>query len=227
MVGVVRPKRKKRQRVSWTPEQQQKFLAAAVQYRYYAAFCLMLYCGLRVGETSGLHWSDIGEDRVMVRRTTTRRGRQLNEGTPKTVRSERAIPIGQTALDALLEHKAMQEQEKAAAGDRWLDKAGRVFTTALGRPTSYDALKVELMRICRKAGLPYRGGPHHLRHVFGDNLAAAGVDAKTGSELMGHASSAFFLDNYTHPSAERLRAGVLKANEYGLNGSSNGVAKQS
>lgn len=225
MEGVVRPQYKKRQRISWTPGQQQKFLAVASKYKYYAAYYLMLHCGLRVGETAGLRWSDVGRDSVRVRYTARRQGRQLNEGTPKTVRSERAVPIDQSTLDVLLEYKAEQEQEKTEAGGRWLDQEGRVFTTALGRPAGYDVLRMGMVRICKQADIPY-GSPHHLRHVFGDNLAGAGVDARTGSELMGHASSAFFLDNYTHPNDERLREGVLKASRYSRNGNSNGVAEQ-
>lgn len=222
--GVERPRYAKPQRVIWTPEQQQKFLGVASRYRYYAAYYLMVSCGLRIGEAMGLRWSDVGKDLITIRWTTRRQGADLNEGAPKTVRSERSVPIDQSILDVLLEHKATQEQEKAEAGDRWLDKEDRMFTTAAGRPPDYGIVRIGLVRVCKRAGVSY-GGPHNLRHTFGDNLAAAGVDAKTGSELMGHASSAFFLDNYTHPNEERLREGVLRANRYGRNGSSNGVAK--
>ena len=39
---------------------------------------------------------------------------------------------------------------------------------------------------------------HDLRHTFATHAIAGGVDAKTLSEILGHANASFTLDTYTH-----------------------------
>lgn len=60
---------------------------------------IALYTGLRIGELCALHWEDIEEDCINVRRTIQRlkclngNGTKLIEGTPKTATSVRIIPL--------------------------------------------------------------------------------------------------------------------------------------
>ena len=51
---------------------------------------------------------------------------------------------------------------------------------------------------------------HRLRHTFATRCIEAGVDAKTTSELLGHANVNITLNLYVHPNAEAKRAAVDK-----------------
>ena len=53
--------------------------------------------------------------------------------TPNLLGATRTLTIPQFALDALLAHRARQEQERAVAGKRWKE-TGFVFTTTIGTP---------------------------------------------------------------------------------------------
>ena len=57
---------------------------------------------------------------------------------------------------------------------------------------------------------------HDLRHTFATRILAAGVDPKTVSGLLGHATVALTLDIYTHLERERMKRavqGVLGVNK--------------
>lgn len=49
---------------------------------------------------------------------------------------------------------------------------------------------------------------HRLRHTFATRCIEAGVDAKTTSELLGHANVNITLNLYVHPNAEAKRTAV-------------------
>ncbi len=61
--------------------------------------------------------------------------------------------------------------------------------------------------LLKKAGLPeYRF--HDLRHTFATRALSQGVDPKTVSGLLGHATVALTLDIYTHLERERMKRAV-------------------
>lgn len=60
-----------------------------------------------------------------------------------------------------------------------------------------DYLAHEFMRLLRSAGLPQMR-LYDLRHTAATLALAAGVPAKVISEQLGHATSAFTLDVYSH-----------------------------
>jgi integrase len=55
---------------------------------------------------------------------------------------------------------------------------------------------------------------HSLRHTFSTRCVEAGVDIKTLSEMLGHASTKMTLDRYVHSSFDQKRNGMDKLEQY-------------
>jgi integrase len=72
-----------------------------------------------------------------------------------------------------------------------------IFRTRRGLPINSDSLAREFERLLQAAGFePMR--LYDLRHTAATLALSAGVPAKVVSEQLGHASSAFTLDVYSH-----------------------------
>src|SRR5215211_3832062 len=96
-------------------DQTRVFLDAARGQKYEALYVLSLTCGLRMGESLGLKWSDIdleaGTLRVNRQLQRIREGGGLVFSEPKNA-SRRTIDLPQRALEALRIHREHQAEEK-------------------------------------------------------------------------------------------------------------------
>ena len=91
---------------------------------------------------------------------------------------------------------SVQSTTGGGSGKAWADH-GLVFTTQIGTPIHPRNLRRVLDQHLEKAGLP-KVRLHDLRHLHASLLIAAGIDAKSISERLGHASTSFTLDRYGH-----------------------------
>ncbi len=80
-----------------------------------------------------------------------------------------------------------------------------IFCNHHGGPLRGDNLVRDYHKLVAQAGVPYIR-IHDQRHTYATWAIAAGVDAKTVSELLGHAGPEITLRLYTHPSKEQHRA---------------------
>lgn len=80
-----------------------------------------------------------------------------------------------------------------------------VAPLAHGRQSRRQAVNRALALACQRAGLAVRSF-HDLRHTHGTLLIAAGIDVKTVSERLGHASVAITLGLYVHPDEQAHQA---------------------
>ena len=98
-------------------DQMRVFLDAARGQKYEALYVLSLTCGLRMGESLGLKWSDInleaGTLRVNRQLQRIRQGGGLVFSEPKNA-SRRTIELPQRALEALISHRKRQLEERSS-----------------------------------------------------------------------------------------------------------------
>ena len=185
-------------------------LEAAKHDRFECLYILSLTCGLRMGESLGLKWSDIDLDagtlRVHRQVQRIRDGGGLVFSEPKNA-SRRTIDLPQRALEALRSYRKRQLEEQLRAGGKWQDN-GLVFASRKGTPLDAQNIVNRYFKpLLRRAGLPDIRW-HDLRHTCATLLLSRGTHPKMVQHLLGHASIQLTLDRYSHwiPSMGRAAA---------------------
>jgi integrase len=186
-------------------------LAAASRTRWGPFVTFAFATGMRRGEICALQWSDVDLERgiasVMRSLSETRDGAVL-KGT-KTGRG-RTVPLSRMAIDALRRQKALQAADRLANGPAYEpDPAGPVFTNEIGlRIGAMDATKA-YGRIAKSAGISSLR-LHDARHTAATHLLVAGVDVRSVSGILGHASATTTLSTYAHLVVDAQRDAVEK-----------------
>ncbi|MEO7556660.1 MAG: site-specific integrase [Acidimicrobiales bacterium] len=186
------------QRLGWTLEEAQQFLASVSGHRLAAAFQLSLVTGLRRGELLALRWSDIG---LRAREVTVHQQLAIEHSQPvlkqlKTASADRIVTFGAATYAALMRHRKGQDAERRVAGAEW-DDTGLVFTTALGGWIDPSNLGRLMDTLTDKAGVP-RITPKGLRHTAQSIGRVVVGDDKVMQERLGHADIGVTLNVYTH-----------------------------
>lgn len=202
------------ERTVWTPAQLRAFLAEQTDSYYFPVWHLAGFTGMRRAELCGLTWDAVDLDgaALYVHRTLTTVEGVPTWGDVKTGRSRRRIALDPGTVAMLRRHRAAQAKQRLMFGAGWTD-SGCVFTGPTGAPLHPDSVGQAFERVAvAKAGRP-RLTLHGLRHSHCTHLLVAGVDVKTVSERMGHASVAFTLDTYGHvmPGSQEAAAAAVAA----------------
>lgn len=161
-----------------------------------------LYTGMRLGEICALRWEDIDllEQKIYVNKTIQRV--YIEEGKtkvvvlkPKTDNSIREIPISINLKKILIKENM---------------KAGYILTgtSKYLEPRCLQKYfkKVALESHCQKTHF------HILRHTFATQCIECGVDVKSLSEILGHASVNITLNKYVHSSFDTKVKQLKKLN---------------
>lgn len=164
---------------------------------------LCLFTGLRIGELCALQWGDISfsEQVLYVRHTLQRIQNKKGKGTkivitqPKSVCSLRSIPIPASIM-SLLESSSLDGQ------CFFLTNASEQFLEP--RIMQYRFKRVLAAANIRDANF------HALRHTFATRCIEAGFDAKTLSEILGHANVSITMNRYVHPSIDLKKQSMDK-----------------
>lgn len=187
--GIALPKIEKAEVTSLTVDQSRVLLTGIRNTPYEALWALLLLTGVRPAEALALRWRDVEGGVLKITRSLswTSDGPQI--APPKTDAGRRSIPLPDYALQVLVERKA--RVDTAGADDL-------IFATAGGTPLEWRVIKRRHFKpLLKKLGLPNIRG-YDLRHTCTTLLIEAGVAPATITERMGHRSTAFLLDTYSH-----------------------------
>ena len=177
----------------------QRLLVVARGERLEGLYYVAIVTGMRVGELTGLRWSDVDWERrgVSVSRQVTRvRGKGLLFGPVKSAAGNRLVVLGGDGLDALRDQRARVDSWCGFAGERWVEH-DLIFPNFLGKPLDARQVGVEFRAACARAGLG-RVRFHDLRHTSASLMLQARVPARVVSERLGHADVGITLNVYSH-----------------------------
>lgn len=214
----------KKERESMTISEQDRMLDfiknSEKYFVYYPMIIFALSTGLRVGELTGLRWSDVDlkESVVHIRQQLIYKNLgdrcKFHIQDLKTDAVRRDIPLTANAKRSLtkqkeinlLSGKTMKQQEVDGISDF-------VFTNTLGKPYATNAINFALDNIVKAYNksehaqaekehrepelLPHISA-HILRHTACTRLAESGLEPKVLQYIMGHANISVTLDVYTH-----------------------------
>ena len=81
-----------------------------------------------------------------------------------------------------------------------------LFPDKYGNPITVNSVQQYLRRLAQRADLgDVKVSPHIIRHTFGANAAARGVNSFILKEIIGH-STIQTTSRYTHPQPDDLKA---------------------
>ena len=171
-----------------------RFLLANLS-RTNAAILLCMFTGLRVGELCGLRWEDIDLENLMI--SVNRTVQRVNHsgtseviiGSPKSRSSVRMIPI-----PAFI----------AAALSKLIGLSDTYLITGTAKPVEPRTMQNRFRRILKECGVRIVNF-HIIRHTYATVCVEHGFDAKTLSELLGHADASIALNRYVHSSMQLKR----------------------
>lgn len=214
--GAILPKVKRKEIMYFEPEEIQAFTEAAKGNPSEAVFFVALNTGLRLSELLGLRWSRVNFEESMLTidaQLLIARGKGSARvlGAPKNS-EKRRFKVAPSVINCLRCIQRQQKEWRLKAGEVWCNDDGLVFTDEIGRSISHKTVEDRFRAIMAKAGLTGRT-IHSLRHTFAIEAIRAGVDVKTVSEMLGHASVAFTLDVYSDSSRamQNQAANLLEA----------------
>ena len=178
---------------------------------YSTLIYVALSMGLRRGELCGLKWSDIRDGKLHIERSYSQAGGVWRLGPPKTPESRRALPIGQSVMTALEEHRVRVEKHRRATSHTWTENDW-IFPSQTGTLIYPPNLGRRLNEYAEKAGVN-RIRFHTLRKIFTTEFLRAGGSPKQAQYWLGHATSKLVMEVYAGIQEELdMRAAILDVN---------------
>jgi len=141
---------------------------------------------LRVSELVGLNWQDINWN--------AREVRVLGKGN-----KERICPLGQKALEVLLEYSRHYEHH----WKRKPEGPAPVFLSMWNRRIDQRMMPRSIHKWCRLAGVK-RVNPHAFRHSAATHMLENDADLRVIQKLLGHASI-ITTEIYTHVAIRKVK----------------------
>lgn len=196
------------------------FLKRNHTYRHwYPLFAVLIGTGLRVGEATGLRWCDVDLENGQIdvnhtlvyychRNEYEKNGCYFNINTPKTVNSNRQVPMMDFVKEAFLMEKEYQEVTGVKCDSVIDGYTDFVFTNRFGSVQHQGSLNRAIRRIIRDCNdeellkdenatvlLPHFSC-HTLRHTFTTRMCEAGVNVKVIQDTLGHADISTTMNIY-------------------------------
>lgn len=203
----------------------ENYLSQEKASKWRAIFTVMLYTGMRAGETIGIRWCDIDLEKDLID-VNHNMVQKLHDGaiefmvnSPKTAAGKRKIPMLPKVKEAFLMEKERQKELgltcKVNIGGYtdfiFLNNNGNIYDTKL--------LNLALERIIKKCNneliesgssilLPHISC-HILRHTFATRMAEAGLSPKAIQSILGHSDIRISMNLYVD-STDYLKLSAIK-----------------
>ncbi|MDT0303982.1 tyrosine-type recombinase/integrase [Streptomonospora wellingtoniae] len=164
-------------------------LAAARGTQLHAYVVLSLLIGVRTEEARALEWRHVHLEPPAGAPPHVEVWRSVREGgDTKTRKSRRTLALPPQVVTALKEHKARQDDQRAAAGAHWQEH-DLVFCSHVG--TELDAANVRrgFRAIVKRAKIGGTWTPRELRHSFVSLMSEKGVPLEAIARLVGHSTT--------------------------------------
>ena len=162
-------------------------------------FFVALFTGMRLSEILGLRWSRVDFKKGTIKvdaQLLVKRGQATERALGPTKNSKpRTFKAMPAVMDRLKAVQRKQKEWRLQAGAAWQNDMDLVFTGEYGQEIPHATIEHRFTRIMDSIGIEGHRF-HDLRHTFATEALRAGVDVKSISETMGHASTSFTLDIY-------------------------------
>lgn len=198
---TILPKLEKKEIEVFTSKERDKIESYCIEQDILKSIGILicLNTGMRLGELCALRWEniDLNEKCFYIRETAQRvyRGKieksKVIIGTPKTKCSIRTIPMNSKIYNILklLSKKYKQESFFLTGTEKCIE------------PRSYQDYFEKLLA---KVKVKKRNF-HATRHTFATNCIEVGMDIKTLSKILGHASVQITMNTYVHSSKKQMK----------------------
>lgn len=181
-------------------------------------YYLMVYGGLRIGETCALSTNDyfpITKEIDVNKTLGSSKSNQVNSSwkifPPKTKSAYRTIPLPEIAYKQLEKWIALRNEYKVLFSNTF-QESQYLFCKKTGEPLTPRDLRTKFNVILKKANLP-KISPHGLRHTYTALQIQAGIDPKSLQVLLGHADIKTTLNIYAHLTESKKRETISKFDE--------------
>ena len=212
VVGVKRPKKRRKEVHPLTPEQLRQLLRATDDLQWRALICMTATGGLRIGEVAAARWKylDLDTRTYFVRETLVQRAGVKEIRPPKSKESETKVRLSPACCAALEAHRSAQA-EGALKSASYQDQ-GLIFAKPDGRIWEARLLHRAWSGLLVDAGLPHFRF-HDLRHTCATLLIDQGAHPKVVQEQLRHVSIITTLDTYGHLFPQRVDDAVARMDE--------------
>ena len=214
-----------------------KVIKETPQYqKWYPILYIMANTGMRVGEISGLRWCDVDFEKntISINHTLVYydhrndKGCYYNMHKPKTLASERTIPLTPSVKAAFLMQKEYLELTGIKSVDHidgyddfiFINRYGKVFNQSPINTAIHRLVKEINLDILEKAGenepeclIPHFSC-HILRHTFATRLCEQGVNIKVIQAVLGHSDFQTTMNIYVDVTNELKKDEMNKFDEY-------------